>query len=74
MTIEPPITEKTKAILEMRDELLSRFQQVDEKLSSLQNVTAEVRTIKELMQHNETRTQKIMAALKRAVNQFFSQI
>jgi hypothetical protein len=63
MTIEPPITERTKAIQELEAKLLTKFQ----------DVTAEVHQIHELMKRQQTTAEKFKAALKRAVNQLFSQ-
>jgi len=72
-TTEPPITEKTKAIQNLRAEVLAGFDAVAEKLSQLQDVSSDVKAIREHMKRQETTLSNRWAAFKRAINQFISQ-
>lgn len=57
---EPPITEKTRAILSAVDKL--------------QDVSNELRQIRRLLENQQSGWDKAKAALKRALNQLLSQL
>jgi predicted nucleic acid-binding Zn-ribbon protein len=64
LEVEQPITDRTQAIKDMDAKLQTQ----------LQDVTQAVHEIRELLKRQESKSEKIIAAFKRAIHQFFSQI